>query len=712
MTKSSWEKAQVDSDRMPVLYSCGKQNSASSTLSAMILPLLLVVGVSCGVAEDFYLDETLNCNSCNGETQPYSLERSCQCDEKCAISGDCCVDSPHFRSGRLSACVRAGDWNTGSYFANYYYMVNTCPTSWEGDNNTRDSCKNYRETIKREPILGHPVTSNATNITYANYHCAKCNGDLHMKSMVRWKLAVTCDVNLQLPVPHVDTILQQASIKMERFVAKFPNASYRSCQLYVWRPNQLLRRCEPNVVQTCPSRWTNATVRAQCEAYTSIVYRRRSKPYRNPHCAICNKIPVKEIGCRGEELKPEEHFPIIFDFSDGTDNRVGHSRICPSEDEAYDPLAKKCRHILWVMAGQENASNCSRFVLEPGEFSLNEDLSARDLLSGKVFPTGSFSVTDDGRLLVCAEYILVRDKFGDGVMRYVSLLGLGLSVVCLALHLGAFLVSPSLRNLSGKNLASFCAALLVAYITFIAAEFLEVGGAACTLAAVVLYYTLMASFSWLLLMAFDVWRTLRLSTVHLRVVSRESRHHVFLTYAVLAWLLLPGSIVCASLTVEFLLDETALIRPRFGSYNCWFGARWALAMFFAVPVGVIMALNLMFYISSAHMICSTTVSKSNKSSSTRRDHRLFARLALLMGLTWITGFIADYLNLTAMWYIYVALNAFQGLFIFGAFTMTQKICDRIRTQVSGDSKTNSTTKETSSKKRKKTFMSLQTDCTY
>lgn len=117
-----------------------------------------------------------------------------------------------------------------------------------------------------------------------------------------------------------------------------------------------------------------------------------------------------------------------------------------------------------------------RFVLEPGEFSLNEDLSARDLLSGKVFPTGSFSVTDDGRLLVCAEYILVRDKFGDGVMRYVSLLGLGLSVVCLALHLGAFLVSPSLRNLSGKNLASFCAALLVAYITFIAAEFLEVGG--------------------------------------------------------------------------------------------------------------------------------------------------------------------------------------------------------------------------------------------
>jgi hypothetical protein len=35
-----------------------------------------------------------------------------------------------------------------------------------------------------------------------------------------------------------------------------------------------------------------------------------------------------------------------------------------------------------------------------------------------------------------------------------------------------------------------------------------------------------------------------------------------------------------------------------------------------------------------------------------------------MGLTWIVGFIADYLDLEAVWYIYVALNAFQVSIIY------------------------------------------------
>jgi hypothetical protein len=35
-----------------------------------------------------------------------------------------------------------------------------------------------------------------------------------------------------------------------------------------------------------------------------------------------------------------------------------------------------------------------------------------------------------------------------------------------------------------------------------------------------------------------------------------------------------------------------------------------------------------------------------------------------MGLTWIVGFIADYLDLEAVWYIYVALNAFLVSIIY------------------------------------------------
>lgn len=70
-----------------------------------------------------------------------------------------------------------------------------------------------------------------------------------------------------------------------------------------------------------------------------------------------------------------------------------------------------------------------------------------------------------------------------------TLAGLGVSVVFLLLHLLAFALVPELRNLSGKNLASLCLSLLVAYVSFIAGQLLgREDGAACLVAAVLTYY--------------------------------------------------------------------------------------------------------------------------------------------------------------------------------------------------------------------------------
>jgi hypothetical protein len=79
----------------------------------------------------------------------------------------------------------------------------------------------------------------------------------------------------------------------------------------------------------------------------------------------------------------------------------------------------------------------------------------------------------------------------------------------------------------------------------------------CKVTAVVTYYIFMSSFSWLLLMAFDVWRTLRLSTVRLRVVTRESRRYVFFIYSTLGWIILPGTLASVAIGVQlYEVDHT------------------------------------------------------------------------------------------------------------------------------------------------------------
>jgi hypothetical protein len=196
------------------------------------------------------------------------------------------------------------------------------------------------------------------------------------------------------------------------------------------------------------------------------------------------------MGCIMEGVAIEASFPILFDFSDASSAVVGEIRICANHNEAYDPIAKKCRHIVWSIAGQEddyeldncygniskcNIQNCSRFVLDPNEYSLNDNFSVTDLSTDKLYANGEFRITDDGRVEVCAKYQITEEKF-NGVMKYMTFLGLGVSIGFLFLHLVAFAINSVLRNLSGKSLASLCAALILAYGSFIIGQLLQVGG--------------------------------------------------------------------------------------------------------------------------------------------------------------------------------------------------------------------------------------------
>jgi len=84
---------------------------------------------------------------------------------------------------------------------------------------------------------------------------------------------------------------------------------------------------------------------------------------------------------------------------------------------------------------------------------------------------------------------------------------------------------------------------------------------ACKVTAIVTYYSFLSSFSWLLLIAFDVWYALRLTVTRLRIVSRQSRRYAFITYSVLGWLLFPVILVSAALFMEYLQDEPTF-QPR------------------------------------------------------------------------------------------------------------------------------------------------------
>jgi hypothetical protein len=84
------------------------------------------------------------------------------------------------------------------------------------------------------------------------------------------------------------------------------------------------------------------------------------------------------------------------------------------------------------------------------------------------------------------------------------------------LHLAIFAVTPRLMNLPAMNLAAFCVALLLLYCSFFAGMFLE---PPCVERAIITHYSLLATFCWMLIISFDVWRTIIRST---RKLQRSS----------------------------------------------------------------------------------------------------------------------------------------------------------------------------------------------
>jgi len=325
-----------------------------------------------------------------------------------------------------------------------------------------------------------------------------------------------------------------------------------------------------------------------------------------------------------------------------------------------------------------NFSSCPKFMLNLNEIVWRANGTLYVPSREEVFNVGSYQVEKDGSVLICAQGLTTVSKF-DPVLGWVTVAGLGLSEICLALHLMAFVVSPNLRNLSGRNLASLSLALFAAYGSFIGAQFVSVGSNLCVGMALSTFYFFLSAFWWTSVMAWDVWHTIRLATVQLRCSSSGQQWGKFVLYSMYAWLV-PGLIVAATVIIEYV--DTAAVpivpeefHPHFGRTVCWFSQRKAILVYFAAPLAAILFVNLLLFISSAYMIRSTTAKSptSSNQAGSRKQLGLYVRLALIMGLSWIAGLVAGAADFVPLWYVFVALCSLQGVFILLAYTCNPKV---------------------------------------
>ena len=127
----------------------------------------------------------------------------------------------------------------------------------------------------------------------------------------------------------------------------------------------------------------------------------------------------------------------------------------------------------------------------------------------------------------------------------------------------------------------------------------DYGSVACVILAVFMYFFFTSSFFWMLVIAFDVWRTLRASATQLRLTAGK-QWKKFGVYSLVGW----GSSALLTLAI-ILIDSLEIFRskefekPGVGMGKCFLQDK-AVGVYLHLPSMVVMLLNaILFLITTA-----------------------------------------------------------------------------------------------------------------
>ncbi|XP_078620802.1 uncharacterized protein LOC144887441 [Branchiostoma floridae x Branchiostoma japonicum] len=554
-----------------------------------------------------------------------------------------------------------------------YWMVVDCPDEWT-DGVTRDKCLKQVDPFDPSELVYRMPVEDASKIPYRNIFCAICN-NVSLTETIPWESQVECtgmlDLSPQIPrgSQEYNSIIESSDTYCfgTKTIAFVPldTLHARLC----FHVDILEESCDIS----------------SCMSYSypiGIGY----KIYRNVHCALCEGLSLTataNLRCASALGNTEDRndcnllnncpsrFSLTNLFNFNSYGSGGNSpNQCPS-DTLYDPFADTCR--LFSSSRRTHGSlnnttplqNCS----EPALTFTSEEF--------RVLPSGSVHLL--GSNVSCtAEQVAILNTTasicGECILQYFSnytqtaspwdadqgWLTLGL-VIASAVAVFGYVVhnirSGQWEKVPEKLKVQVLVCMAFAEVLFMVRVRVPLGSA-CAAFAIILHYFLLTAFTSMNALAVDLFLTFR-------DALERAKLYKYLLYT---WLM-PVPIVIVTVIVEF----GSSVSVGYGE-NCWIGNPVANLLAFGVPVfsailvNAVLATFVLLAIRKSFVIADKAKSRSSSSKAW-----VYLRISFLTGFTWILGFIYPYVNSRAVEYIFIVLNASQGLLLALMLTITSKV---------------------------------------
>ncbi|XP_078676409.1 uncharacterized protein LOC144913541 [Branchiostoma floridae x Branchiostoma belcheri] len=539
------------------------------------------------------------------------------------------------------------------------------------DDVTRDQC--LKQTDPYNPadlVYRMPVQDSSTSISYRNIFCALCN-NVSTEEFSTWLFTPVCTGYTASPTNPIG--IPQILYDHYKFHIPSWNGDCTGTPKVEFIPTgSNVRQCIVPVVNISN---VNCNVTA-CRSYDERVTLGGVKFYKNVHCALCEGLSLAvatHLSCHFSGVRDIFPFnpislPSLFNFNadESPENSPEH---CPP-DSLYDPFVDSCRVFSSLSHGSSNKTsylqNCSRPILNftSEEFEILSNGSVRLLSSNMTCPAEQVVILNT-EASVCGDCLLEyfsNDTLqtSDPVQHWLTLGLVVVSDIAVSGFVAHTYRSGQWKKVPEKLKVQMMTCMAVAITQFVGRVFLS-PGPGCTVYAILLHYFILTAFTSMNVLAVDIFLTFR----------EDSERAELYEYILYTWLV-PVPVVLVTVIVEF----GSSVRVGYGE-QCWIGNPTASLVAFGVPVLCALMVNFVFItlvlldIRKSFQIASTALPRSEISKIW-----VYMRISFLSGFTWILGFIVPFVKITVLDYIFIVLNASQGLLMTLFLTMTGEVLEK------------------------------------
>ncbi|KAH3748527.1 hypothetical protein DPMN_182973 [Dreissena polymorpha] len=355
-----------------------------------------------------------------------------------------------------------------------------------------------------------------------------------------------------------------------------------------------------------------------------------------------------------------------------------------SSGNAILPLNPRYGHDCYSNISFTPLQLCSRITITTDDVSELTPVSGETLLTfakvtiiKNVVTFDSYIRMLDGNISVCWEDY--REKLSkyftkmssspsktSTVYGYISLICLSISIASLIVMLSVYLILANLRTLPGLNIMSLSTRLLMSSSLLFANNFVIVDIEwLCQTLGFLLHFTLLSGFCWMFICTFHMMRTLTsLKSFNKNAQSSYRTHLKYMAVAECSAIVLTASQVLVSMLTENTLG--------YGGRPCYLTNPRSILFFVAIPISIVMVVNLVMYISVIVKIMRLPEIGQNKCRE-RNNLNIFVKLSTITGLTWIFGIVYELTDVELFSFLFILFNASQGVLIMFSFVINKRV---------------------------------------